>query len=166
MIKRGFRIISVANYKRSRKNIDGYQKSSKMGPKSSFRHTGVRFFRFCDDLIEVRLFYDFVSGQNETNLKNEGGGVKIGFQPQGSAEHLCSPKSFWSKEFVIVCKESWTLCPLRAGGGGLLSLWEFRRPIFNICFFKSQWHEFQVRCASFWHRPFVLIPGLRTYATL
>ena len=43
------------------------------------------------------IFDDFLSDpQNETNLKKRGGGVKRAIQSGGSAEHLCSPKSFWS----------------------------------------------------------------------
>ena len=43
------------------------------------------------------IFDDFLSGPKyETNLKKGGGGVKREFALVGSAEHLCSPKSFWS----------------------------------------------------------------------
>ena len=58
--------------------------------------------------------------------------MKRAIQRQGSAEHPVVPEELLefakSKEFVRVCNESGTPCPLRAGGGGLLSLREFRRP--------------------------------------
>ena len=43
------------------------------------------------------IFDDFLSGQKiEKHLKKEGGAVKRGSPAQGSAEHPCSSKSFWS----------------------------------------------------------------------
>ena len=43
------------------------------------------------------IFDDFLNGsQNEKNSEKGGGGVKRAIRPGGSAEDLCSPKSFWS----------------------------------------------------------------------
>jgi hypothetical protein len=51
-----------------------------------------------------------------------GGEVKKGSPAQGSAEHPCFPKSFWSwhsqKNSSESAASAGTPCPLRAGGGG------------------------------------------------
>ena len=52
----------------------------------------------------------------------------VGGTPGVPEELLESAKS----EVVRVCKESGTPCPLRARGGGLLSLPELRRPTLKI----------------------------------
>ena len=111
------------------------QKSSKMAPKSSFGHPGVRFLRFLGGLIEVRFLMIFwapkklnKSEKMRRRCEKRISGARVGGTPVLPEELLEFAKS---KEFVRVCNEFGTPCPLRAGGGGLLSLREFRRPYFT-----------------------------------
>ena len=102
-----------------------------MCPKSNFGHPGVRLLRFWEDLIKVRFLMIFWAVKKMKKIWKH---VKRGSLLQGSAElPLLAEElleSAKSEEFVRVCKESGTPCPLRAGGGGLISLREFRWPYF------------------------------------
>jgi hypothetical protein len=76
-----------------------------------------------------QIFDDFWSGQTNEKMRRRCekriSAGRVGGTPVLPEELLEFAKS---KEFVRVCKESRTPCPLRAGGGGLLSLRELRRP--------------------------------------
>ena len=114
------------------------QQSSKITPKSSFGHPGVRFLRCWEGLIKVRFLMIFGAAQKIKKIWKKEAEVWKENLPRWVRRKRRDPQRAFGVCKVKQIRQSLqtkfgTPCPLRAGGGGLLSLREFRRP----CFFKD-----------------------------